>query len=603
MSIDPNEIIIKNLIKINAKNQSDLAQTKREIAKHYKVPCPSNIKLLEVYHNLLYTDKIEKNENLENLLIKRKIRSLSGVVVVSVLTKPYPCPGKCIYCPKEKGIPKSYLSGEPAVERAKKLNFDPYLQVKKRLEMLQNEGHPTDKIELRIIGGSWSCYPKDYKQWFITKCFEAANKFNKNSKFQIPNFKQVSIAEPCKSGQDARRDEFSLNSKQGVKRGEASLNSKQGVKRDEASLNSKQGAKRDEASLSSNIQNLKQEQKRNETAKHRIVGISIETRPDLINEKEIKELRKLGVTLVEIGVQTIFDDVLKKCQRDHSVKEVIEATKLLKDAGFKVLYQMMPNLPGSTIQKDLATFKELFENPHFKPDWLKIYPCVVCKESKLYQLWEKGKYQSYSDEELINLLIKIKEILPYWVRVARLFRDIPSSKIQSGSKVSNLREVVLNKLNQDGKSCHCIRCREVRENYNPKEKIYLKREDYDASGGKEIFLSFENKNRTKLFAFLRLRIPSFVFSREKHFLPVLQDAAIIREIHTYGALTPFNKKTNLSPQHQGMGRALIKEAEYIVKNEFRLPKIAVISGVGVRNYWRKLGYRLNNTYMVKNQIL
>lgn len=577
MSIDPNEIIIKNLIKINAKNQSDLAQTKREIAKHYKVPCPSNIKLLEVYHNLLYTDKIEKNENLENLLIKRKIRSLSGVVVVSVLTKPYPCPGKCIYCPKEKGIPKSYLSGEPAVERAKKLNFDPYLQVKKRLEMLQNEGHPTDKIELRIIGGSWSCYPKDYKQWFITKCFEAANKFNKNSKFQIPNFKQVSIAEPCKSGQNARRDEFSLNSKQGVKR--------------------------DEAYLSSNIQNLKQEQKRNETAKHRIVGISIETRPDLINEKEIKELRKLGVTLVEIGVQTIFDDVLKKCQRDHSVKEVIEATKLLKDAGFKVLYQMMPNLPGSTIQKDLATFKELFENPHFKPDWLKIYPCVVCKESKLYQLWEKGKYQSYSDEELINLLIKIKEILPYWVRVARLFRDIPSSKIQSGSKVSNLREVVLNKLNQDGKSCHCIRCREVRENYSPKEKIYLKREDYDASGGKEIFLSFENKNRTKLFAFLRLRIPSFVFSREKHFLPVLQDAAIIREIHTYGALTPFNKKTNLSPQHQGMGRALIKEAEYIVKNEFRLPKIAVISGVGVRNYWRKLGYRLNNTYMVKNQIL
>ncbi len=577
MSIDPNEIIIKNLIKFNAKNQSDLAQTKREIAKHYKVPCPSNIKLLEVYHNLLYTDKIEKNENLENLLIKRKIRSLSGVVVVSVLTKPYPCPGKCIYCPKEKGIPKSYLSGEPAVERAKKLNFDPYLQVKKRLEMLQNEGHPTDKIELRIIGGSWSYYPKDYKQWFITKCFEAANKFNKNSKYQIPNTKQVSIAEPCKSGQDARRDEFSLISKQGVKRGEAYL--------------------------SSNIQNLKQEQKRNETAKHRIVGISIETRPDLINEKEIKELRKLGVTLVEIGVQTIFDDVLKKCQRDHSVKEVVEATKLLKDAGFKVLYQMMPNLPGSTIQKDLATFKELFENPHFKPDWLKIYPCVVCKESKLYQLWEKGKYQSYSDEELINLLIKIKEILPYWVRVARLFRDIPSSKIQSGSKVSNLREVVLNKLNQDGKSCHCIRCREVRENYNPKEKIYLKREDYDASGGKEIFLSFENKNRTKLFAFLRLRIPSFVFSREKHFLPVLQNAAIIREIHTYGALTPFNKKTNLSPQHQGMGRALIKEAEYIVKNEFRLPKIAVISGVGVRNYWRKLGYRLNNTYMVKNQIL
>lgn len=535
MSIDPNEIIIQELIRTSAKTPSDLLQIKRKIAKQYKIPCSSNIELLKVYHNLVRSSKIEKNETLEKLLIKRKIRSLSGVVIVSVLTKSYPCPGNCIYCPKEKDLPKSYLSGEPAVERAKRLSFNPYLQVQKRLEMLENEGHNTEKIELRIIGGSFSAYPKKYKEWFLKECFRACNEFGK-TKIYNPTSK---------------------------------------------------------------THHLQQEQKQNETAKHRLVGISIETRPDLINEKEIKALRELGVTLVELGVQTIFDDILQKCQRGHDIKETIRATKFLKDAGFKVLYQMMPNLPGATLEKDLAAFKELFENPNFKPDWLKIYPCVVLKEAPLYKLWKEGKYKPYSDEELIKLLCEIKKNTPYWVRIARLFRDIPSPKIQSGSKISNLREVVLKKLKEEGKFCHCIRCREVKESYDPKEKVYLQRENYEASNGKEIFLSFENKERTKLFAFLRLRIPSPVFSKEKHFLPCLQNTAIIREIHTYGALTPLHQRTNLSPQHQGMGKNLIKEAEDIVKNEFRLSKIAVISGVGVRNYWRKLGYRLKDTYMIK----
>lgn len=512
--MNPNELIILELLRNKARTLKDLSVTKRKIVKEHKISCPSNVDLLKSYHNLVKNEGIKKSKTLEEILRKRKIRSLSGVVVVSVLTKPYPCPGKCIYCPSEKGLPKSYLSGEPAVERAKRNKFNPYLQAIDRIKSLEIQGHPTDKIELRIIGGSWTVYPKKYQERFIKECFNACN--GKISK------------------------------------------------------------------------NLEKAQKLNEKAKHRIVGISIETRPDLIDKKETLNLRRLGVTMVELGVQTIYDDVLKKCQRGHLVKETIKATKLLKDAGFKVMYQMMLNLPGSDLKKDFLSLKEIFENPDFKPDWLKIYPCVVCKNTKLYELWQQGEYKPYSDKELIKLLIQIKEILPYWVRVARLFRDIPAYHIKAGSKISNIRQVVQKEMRKRGKTCHCIRCREIREKYEPKEKIALFREDYNASEGKEIFLSFENKNRTKLYSLLRLRLHFENSSR----------SAIIRELHTYGQMLQISEK-RLAVQHIGLGKKLIKEAEKIAK-EFNLKKIAVISGIGARNYFRKLGYRLKNTYMAKS---
>jgi len=507
--------IIKDLIKRQAKTRADLDSFKRKIAKKYEIPCPSNIGLLKAYHKLVKNKIVKKSPILEELLRTRPIRSLSGIVNISVLTKPYPCPGKCLYCPTEKGIPKSYVSGEPAVERAKKLNYDPYLQVRKRIEMLKLEGHPTDKIELRIVGGTWSYYPKKYQNWFIKKCFDAGNK---------------------KSSKD-----------------------------------------------------LKRAQKLNEMARHRIVGLSIETRPDFINLSEIQRLRGLGVTMVELGVQSIYDDVLKINLRGHGVKETILATKLLKDAGFKVLYQMMPNLPGSNLKKDEKMFGELFSNPNFQPDLLKIYPCALLKEAPLYKWWKAGKYKPYTESQLINLVKKIKKKIPYYVRIQRITRDIPSQRILVGAaKISNLRQIIAREMEREGWQCRCIRCREVREKYEPKEKLYLYRQDYDASGGREIFLSFENKNRTKLYSLLRLRITS-------------QNKATVREIHTYGQLYPLRGRVALiSPQHKGLGKKLIKEAEKIAKKEFGLNKIAVISGVGVRNYWKKLGYKLKDTYMIKN---
>ncbi len=528
----PQEEIIIAFSKSSQKTRSVLDNLKRKISKKYSLPLSKNSQLIKAYHKLVKEKRITPSKELLDILKIRKIRSLSGIVIVSALTKPYKCPGKCLFCPTQKNVPKSYIKEEPAVSRAILYQYHPYKQVQARLQALESTGHSTDKIDLRIIGGTWSYYPSQYQTWFIKECFRAANDL-KNSKFKIQNSK------------------------------------------------------------------LKEEQKRNEKVKHRIIGITIETRPDFVNDREIRRLRNLGVTRVELGVQSIYDDVLRVNRRGHGVEATIRATKLLKDAGFKICYQMMPNLLGSNWQRDLQMFKELFENPQFQPDYLKIYPCALLKEAPLYKIWEKGLYHPYSEKELIELIIKIKQIIPYYCRIQRIIRDIPSNYvIEGGAKISNLRQIVHQIMQDRGLHCKCIRCREVKERYNPKEKIYFFRQDYWASDGLEIFLSFENKNRSKLFSLLRLRIPSFYFQKGKSLFSVLKDASIIRELHTYGLLLPLSKK-DISPQHRGLGKKLMEKAEEISKKEFGVKKIAVISGVGVREYYRKLGYRLYNTYMIK----
>jgi elongator complex protein 3 len=505
------ESIIRELIKNEAKTAADLSLIKRKSAKKFKAPCPNNISLLKIYHKLVKNKSIKNSNRVENLLITRPVRSLSGIVNISILTKPYPCPGKCIYCPLQKGSPKSYLNNEPAVMRAILNKYDPYKQIKTRINGLKITGHPTDKIELRIIGGTWSFYPKKYKNWFIKECFRACNN------------KDLSLLAA---------------------------------------------------------------QKLNEKAKHRLVGLSIETRPDFINNKEIKELRRIGVTMVELGVQSVYNDILKLTKRGHQVKETIKATRLLKDAGFKVCYQIMPNLPGSNLKKDLTMFKELFSNPNFQPDMLKIYPCALLKEAPLYKWWQKKKYKPYTKEQLISLVKSIKKIVPYYIRIQRITRDIPSQSIAAGpAKISNLRQIIANSFQKENWQCKCIRCREVKGNYDPKEKLKLFQQEYQASNGKEIFLSFENKDQNKLYSLLRLRINK-------------KQIAFIRELHTYGQQLSINASSPLSPQHKGLGKKLIKEAEKIAKNN-KVKEIKIISGIGVRGYYRKLGYRLENTYMIK----
>lgn len=539
---------IQNIFKKNINTDADLAVAKRKIAKEYG-KCPTNIDLLKEYRNLRQNGKLKENKNLEKILQKNKMRTLSGVAVVAVLTKPYPCPGVCIYCPTIKGMPKSYLPNEPAVMRAVLNDFDPYRQVKTRLQALYLTGHPTDKIELIVIGGTWSYLPKTYQTWFIKRCFEACNSFSAEPRRTIRKTTQKT-----KNSRQFVKNSFSLVLK------------------------------------------------RNERAKHRIIGLTLETRPDFITKKEIKRMRMLGATRVELGAQSLYDEVLDINKRGHKVKDLIEATKLLKETGFKVVYHMMPGLPGSTTQKDLKMFKTLFSDARFQPDKIKIYPCVVLKDSKLYNIWQKRNYKPYNNKTLVNLLINIKKEIPYQCRIIRIIRDIPSTDIVAGNKISNLRQVLKEKMKKTGLSCKCIRCREIRAEKFSEKDIKLFRQNYDASGGKEIFLSFETKDRKHLLAFLRLRIPETTLLDRKSFIPALTNSAIVREVHTYGNLTPLTRANEASAhiQHKGLGKQLMAEAEEIAKKEFGVKKMAVISGIGVREYYRKLGYKLKDEYMVKN---
>ena len=528
--------LTKQIIKIKPTTTRQVFSLKREAAiKFSKDNFPKNSSILKYYRENYKkrTDSLDKY--FEKLLRAAPIRSLSGIVSVTVLTKPYECPGKCIFCPKEVGMPKSYLKNEPAAARALTLKFDPYLQVKRRIESLEAQGHNADKIELIILGGTWSYYSKQYQTWFICRCFEGSNFVNRES------------------------------------------------------LIANRGKR----------QTLQDIQKINETAKHRIIGLTIETRPDYINEKEIKRLRSLGVTRVELGVESIYDDVLKYNKRGHGVKEIINATKLLKDSGFKVNYHIMLDLPGSNLKKDEKMFKELFSNERFQPDWLKIYPTSVIKTAPLYKSWKNGKYQPCTGKQLINLIIKIKQLIPPYVRITRVIRDIPLQDIVAGSEISNLRQDITREMKRQSLFCQCIRCREIREGIYDKN-IELVRREYDASDGKEIFLSFEDKKRKHLYALLRLRIPSQYLPSKKHFIKELTGAAIIRELHTYGDVVALDNKAKQATQHKGLGRKLMMEAERISKKDFGVKKIAVISGIGVREYYKKLGYKLEGSYMVKN---
>jgi len=518
--MDISEQIIFDALKKKNLDEQKLDVIKRRAAFKFKTEIPSNILLLQAYHNLVSGNKVKKSPTLEQVFKTRKVRTLSGIAAITVITKPYNCPGKCLYCPNEKDMPKSYLANEPACMRAVLTQFDPYRQTKARLDSLKMTGHTTDKVELIVLGGTWSVYPKIYQNWFLKRCFDACNGIT--------------------------------------------------------------------------LKTLKTSQKRNENAKNRVIGLTLETRPDYITKNEVKRLRELGCTRMELGVQSIFNDVLQKNKRGHKIKKIINATKLLKDAGFKITYHMMPNLPGSNPRKDEKMFEELFSNPDFQPDQLKIYPCAVLETAPLYKIWKNKKYKPYSQKQLVDLLIKIKEKIPPYVRIVRMIRDIPAQSIVAGNKISNLREIVAQEMKRQGKKCRCIRCREIRNSKFVIRNSKLVRKDYIASDGKEIFLSFEDTKNDKILAFLRLRLTNIWA------LPELKNSALIRELHTYGQTVAIKEKNKNAQQHKSLGRKLMDEAEKIIKKETLYRKVAVIAGIGVRQYYKKLGYKLKGTYMVKN---
>lgn len=512
------------VLREGVKTPGQLHGAKIKYAEKFKVSPPPNSEMVIAYRELVKSGKIKANGDFERLIRKRSIRTLSGVSPVAVLTKSFGCPGRCIYCPTEENVPKSYLSNEPAVMRAINNNYDPYLQVKHRIETLHDNCHPTDKVELIIMGGTWSALPKTYQNSFVRGCLNAMNE--KKSR------------------------------------------------------------------------GLKQAQKINETAQHRCVAITLETRPDWLNEKEIVRMRELGATRIEIGVQSLYDDVLDLVKRGHKTDAIVHATQLMKDAGFKLSYHMMPNLPGSTVERDISMFKELFENPAYRPDMLKVYPCVVVPNSELYKWFKDGRYKPYTEDELLRIILEIKQMFPRYLRVSRLIRDIPANSIAAGSKVSNLRQVAHAEMLKRGIVCQCIRCREIRGGVIDPKNIELNVMEYEASQGQEFFLSFDDTSCDKLCALLRLRFSSYSLQGKKHFIKELEGAALLRELHTYGAQVPISEHDELASQHMGFGKKLVAKAEEIARQR-GYKKMAVISGVGIREYYKKLGYELVGTYMVK----
>ena len=539
---------IQEAIDKGVSDRRSLQLLKNHYSSKYKISHLSSIELVKAYDELFGNNAEAGSDDFEKLIRKRAVRSLSGIASVTVMTKHYACPGKCIFCPSEANMPKSYLSNEPAVMRAILNDFDAYKQTVCRLEGLKKQGHPIDKIELIISGGTFNYYPKRYQSDFVRNIFNGLNS----------NFDSRS------GGVD--------------KRG--------------------RGSRQDVGEIAGKSRSLKEAQQVNETALHRCVGLSLETRPDYVTKSELKRFRELGCTKVEIGVQCLDDEIYKMNKRGHTVEDVRQALSLLKDAGFKINVHFMPNMYGSSLKKDFEMFKELFDDPDFRPDWLKIYPCVVVPGAKLEKIFREGGHIPYTDKELIDLLVKFKELVPEYCRITRLYRDIPADSIIGGSKVSNLRQYVQADMAKSGKKCRCIRCREVRGEGYEEDDVQLVVREYDSSGGREYFVSYEDLKNNRLIGYLRLRIPSQHFTGKKHWMGDLEGASVIRELHVFGQQIGLGGREKGAGQHKGYGKKMIEEAERLTK-EVGVSKLAVISGVGVREYYRKLGFEDGGLYQVK----
>ena len=539
-------------------SKDKLTKYKNKLCAKYKLKfIPTDIQIL--------LNAEEKHiKEIKPYLITKPVRTISGVSVIAIMSKPMRCPhGKCLFCPggleSEFGdVPQSYTGKEPATRRGIRNKFSAYLQVMNRLEQYVVSGHIPDKVELIIMGGTFISYPKVYRDRFTKEAFQAMNDFSdlffNKGNLNIKKFKQ--FFELPGDIYDEKRTRL---------------------------IHKKLMKLKQETTL-------EKEQKKNESSMIRCVGFTIETRPDYGKLSHGNEMLRLGATRVELGIEALDNSLLKRSERGHTLEDSIESIKTLRDLGFKLNFHMMPGLPGSTPAKDLKQLKELFTNSDYQPDMLKIYPCMVLKGTKLYNLYKKGKYKPLSTKEATKLIAAFKPSIPEYVRVMRVQRDIPSFTIEAGVDKTNLRQYIHKEMKENKTKCRCIRCREITDKPITKPEIVIR--EYDANEGKEFFISVEDKKADNIIGFIRLRLPSQTLRKE-----ITKDSALVRELHVYGSATQIGKKGNT--QHKGFGKLLLKEAEKIAKKHDR-SKMIIISGIGVRDYYRKQGYKKQGVYMVNN---
>jgi elongator complex protein 3 len=483
----------------------------------------SKIELVTGYQQLAAAGEITFERRVMRRLQMKPIRTSSGVAPVTVLTKPSGCPAHCIFCPDDVRMPKSYLPNEPGARRAAQCDFDPYLQVRTRLDTFDAMGHTADKVELLILGGTWSAYSRHYREWFVQRCLDAIN----------------------------GRESTTLAEAQAI----------------------------------------------NEDAARRNVGLVVETRPDWVTPAEVVHFRRLGVTKVQMGVQSLDDRILEMNGRGHDVAAVRRAVGLLRAAGFKLHLHWMPNLHGATPESDRADFARFWDDPALRPDELKIYPCSIIEGTELHRLWQAGEYRPYTEDELVALVADCKAIIPLYCRVSRVFRDIPADDIVAGVTRSNLRQVVHEYMAQHGQTCRCIRCREIRATEVAESDLRLLNTTYQTSVSEEQFLSFETE-AGQLAGFLRLSLPTVDGQREiVTQLPELTGAAMIRELHVYGPALGIGSASDGEAQHLGLGRRLVAEARARARAA-GYDRLAVISAIGTRRYYEGLGFTRGELYMV-----
>ena len=489
----------------------------------------------------LLTDEgqLEPDSLLLDRIRMKPVRTSSGVAPVTVLTAPAGCPGECIFCPDDWRMPKSYIFDEPGAQRAERDGFDPFKQTLGRIDAFESIGHDTSKVELLILGGTWSAYSKDYREWFVRRCFDAMNTYGEPG---IP---------PSAT--------------------------------------------------------LEEAQQLNVLAANRNVGLVVETRPDWVTPDEIRHLRRLGVTKVQIGVQSLEDDVLELNKRGHSVAEVREALGLLRTAGFKLHLHWMPNLYGATLESDRNSFHRFYDDPSIRPDELKIYPCSLIAGTELYEKWKAGDYTPYTEQELVALLADIKPTLPPYTRINRLFRDIPAHHIEAGVKTSNLREVVHKELSRRGERCGCIRCREVRRKQVREQALRLIVSTYQTDLTIEHFLQVvvdedsgsgtqADMERAPLAGFLRLSLPKTPSAGSRAFLEEIHSNAMIREVHVYGPALAIGSAEKGAAQHVGVGTRLLNEARRLSRAA-GFDRISVISATGTQAYYAARGFESGELYM------
>ncbi len=526
----------------------------------------------------------------------KPIRTSSGVTPVTVLTKPFPCPGECIFCPNDVRMPKSYLSDEPGAMRAEQNSFDPYLQTYTRLQAYRNIGHPTDKIEMIVLGGTWSFYPETYQIWFIKRIFDALHDFGRGDD-QRP---AVNVA--LRAASQLHPDVNTANVH--ISGGDMAQTYNQAVQqvyraeiersREAADRIAAGNTPRSPIDEYATWEELEAVHRENETAPSRCVGLVIETRPDHIDETEVRRVRRLGCTKVQIGFQSLNDDVLRKNRRGHTVAATRRAVKLLRAGGFKIHAHWMPNLYGSSPALDVEDYRRMFDDPDFRPDELKIYPCSLIESAELMQRYQAGEWTPYTHNELLSILSECFMLTPEYCRLTRVIRDIPGTDIVDGNKATNFRQMVETALEARGKRSHDIRAREVRLRTIHADQLHLEIEKYPTSWGREVFMQFIAPDRA-IAGFLRLSLPD---RENTPLVDELADAAMIREVHVYGQAVDIGDQQPGQAQHSGLGTALIERAvEYA--RDAGYARLAVISAVGTRGYYRKRGFVDGDLYQVR----